>query len=142
MLSLAASLSGTGSLAEVIDASARASRDAGLDFGAELRRAAPLIEAADLSVTVTSIQGPIALEDYLRTRCVEAVVHGCDLVPAVVPDPEALAIAASALTAVLAARRADLVPAAEALAPLEWLDQATGRAPPAEVFEDLLPLMT
>ena len=27
-------------------------------------------------------------------------------------------------------------------APLEWLDQATGRASPAEVFEDLLPLMT
>jgi hypothetical protein len=26
------------------------------------------------------MQGPIRLADYLVTRCVEAVVHGCDLV--------------------------------------------------------------
>jgi len=42
--------------------------------------------AADLAKTVTTVQGPILLADYLVTRCVEAVVHGRDLLPAIEAD--------------------------------------------------------
>jgi hypothetical protein len=135
-------LAGTASLAEMIDTSARDAAEEELAFAARLQRAKAAIEAADLSTTVTTIQGPIALEDYLRTRCVEAVVHGGDLAPPVVPDGEALEVAASTLVSVLAARQSDLVAAAEALPPLEWLDQATGRRRPSGVFDGVLPLMT
>lgn len=46
----------------------------------------PTLSATDLSDPVTIMQGPIALLDYLRTRCIEAVVHGCDLVPPIRSD--------------------------------------------------------
>jgi hypothetical protein len=141
-VTLEANLAGTAALAEMIDASVRDATDEDLAFGTRLRRARAAIEGADLVTTVTTIQGPIALSDYLRTRCIEAVVHGCDLVPAVVPDDEALEVAASSLIMLLAARRPDLVSAAEAMAPLEWLDAATGRIRPSELFADVLPLMT
>jgi uncharacterized protein (TIGR03083 family) len=141
-VSLVDNLSGTRALAEMIDASARSARDEDLDFGSRLRHALPAIEDADLSTTVTTLQGAIALEDYLRTRCVEAVVHGCDLLPAVVPDGEALRVAASALVAVLASRRPDLVAIAAAMPPLQWVDEATGRAQPSGTLRGVLPLMT
>ena len=43
-------------------------------------------------------------DDFLVTRCVEGVVHGLDLVPAVQPDREALKIATKALLAALVAK--------------------------------------
>jgi uncharacterized protein (TIGR03083 family) len=141
-VSLISNLSGTASLADVIDSSARTATGDDLDFDRCLRRSLPAIEGADLAETITTMQGPVTVSDYLRTRCVEAVVHGSDLVPAIIPDDEALAIAASALIEVLAASRPDLVPLAKALPPLVWLDQATGRQHPDEGFAGILPLMT
>jgi hypothetical protein len=141
-VSLVANLAGTASLAEMIDVSARKAQVGDLNFSDRLQSALPAIEAADLSVTVITIQGPISLEDYLRTRCVEAVVHGCDLNPAVQPDDEALDIAASALFDVLAVRRPDLITIAESLQARDWLDEATGRRPPRGVFVGVLPLMS
>jgi hypothetical protein len=141
-VSLVDNLSGTAALAEMIDASARSARDEDLDFGARLLHARAAIGDADLSTTVTTFQGAIALADYLRTRCVEAVVHGCDLLPSVAPDDEALRVAASALVAVLATRRPDLVTIAAALPPMQWIDEATGRTKPSNIFMGVLPLMT
>ncbi len=36
----------------------------------------PRWPGADVGLTITTLQGPIRLGDYLRTRCVEGVVHG------------------------------------------------------------------
>ena len=141
-LSLTANLAGTVRLAELIDASARDASDADLDFGGRLERALPILSGADLAVTVTTLQGRIALVDYLRTRCIEAVVHGCDLNPPVTPDPEALQVAADALLDALRARRPGLVPAARTLPLLEWVDQATGRAKASERLDGVLPVMS
>ena len=81
VVTVAVSLAGTHSLAGVVDASAREAAEAGrIDFAEAAGEAVPPLRAADLSATVVTIQGPIRLADYLVTRCVEAVVHGCDLV--------------------------------------------------------------
>jgi uncharacterized protein (TIGR03083 family) len=140
-VSLAANLAGTVNLAELIHTSAREASDGDLDFEGRYRRALPALLDADLSGTVTTIQGPIALVDYLRTRCVEAVVHGGDLIPSVVPDPAALHVAASALREALRARRPDLMTAAMALPDERWVDQATGRAEATGEFAGVLPVM-
>lgn len=140
-VSLAANLAGTVTLSELIDTSAREATDSDLDFGARMTRAVPVLMAAHLSDTVITVQGPIGLLDYLRTRCVEAVVHGRDLVPPVSPDEEALQIAAAALLDVLQARRADLVSTAQSLPALVWVDQATGRAEPSPPLGEALPVM-
>ena len=55
------------------------------------------------------MQGPVRLADYLVTRCVETVVHGCDLVDPVRPDRVAQAMTAGALLEALAARAPHLV---------------------------------
>ncbi len=83
MGSLAANLAGTHSLAEFIDASAREAAELGrVDFAEALDDALPSLRTAGLCLTVVTMQGPIRLVDYLVTRCVEAVVHGSDLVRA------------------------------------------------------------
>ena len=89
----------------MVDSSARDAAARGrIDFGPALDRVLPPLQAADLAVTIEAVQGPILLVDYLVTRCVEAVVHGCDLVDPVAPDGVAEAVAADALLSVLVAR--------------------------------------
>jgi hypothetical protein len=141
-VSLGSNLAGTRSLAAVIDAAAR---DAVIDehtFGKNLHAALPVLAAADLAVTVTTLQGPIRLADYVITRCLEAVVHGCDLVEPVEPDPTALAITAEALLSMLVEEHAELLILARALPLRTWVDAATGRCAPPPGFEAALPLMT
>ena len=140
-VSLVENLCGTRTLAEIIDSAAREAAGDPPDLGAEVERAAPVLESADLGVTVPALQGPMSLVDYLRTRCVEAVVHGCDLRPPVIPDPVALRVAATALLAVLAAHRPDLVVPARRLDPLAWVDLATGRSEAVDPFLGVVPLM-
>ena len=141
-VSLTANLAGTVTLSEIIDTAAREATEADLDFMTRMTQVLPALSAADLTNTITTMQGPISLLDYLRTRCVEAVVHGCDLAPPVSPDEEALAIAAAALLAPLEARRADLATAARSVPLLGWVDQATGRAPPSPPLDAVLPVMS
>lgn len=141
-VSLESNLAGTCSLAAVIDAVAR---DAAIDnttFGKNLHAALPVLAAADLAVTVTTLQGPIRLADYVITRCVEAVVHGCDLIQPVEPDQTALAITAEALVSVLVAAHPELVILARALPLRTWVDMATGRRAPPPGLEGALPVMT
>ncbi len=141
-VSLESNLAGTHSLATVIDAAAR---DAAVDsytFGKNLLAALPILAAADLAVTVTTVQGPIRLADYVITRCVEAVLHGCDLIEPVEPDPTALVITAKALMAVLVEEHPELVILARALPLRTWIDAATGRCAPPPGLETALPVMT
>jgi hypothetical protein len=100
-----------------------------------------VLESADLAATITTLQGSILLSDYLDTRCVEAVVHGGDLVEPVEPDAQATRIAAEALAALLATRDAGLVGAAQSMPAREWIAVATGRASAPAGFEGVLPLM-
>jgi len=141
-VSLESNLAGTRSLAAAIDAAAR---DAAIDahtFGRNLLAALPVLAAADLAVIVTSLQGPIRLADYVITRCVEAVVHGCDLVEPVEPDQTALTITAEALLSVLVGEHAELFSLARALPLRTWVDAATGRRAPPAGLEAALPVMT
>ncbi len=102
MVTVAASLAGTHSLARLVDAAAREAAEAGrADFAKAVDEAVPALRAADLSATAVTMQGSIRLADYMVSRCVEAVVHGCDLI-----DP---AITAGALLEALAARAPHLV---------------------------------
>ena len=140
-VSLGANLAGTVTLSEIIDTAAREATEPDLDFEARMTPVLEVLSYADLSDTVTTMQGPIALLDYLRTRCIEAVVHGCDLTPPVGPDEQALQISAAALLDGLQARRPDLVPAARSLPALVWVDQATGRAKPSSPLDEALPVM-
>jgi hypothetical protein len=127
-IDLTANLVGTRSFAELIDASAREGAVMGkVDFGRAVEAVLPELLRADLGWTIVTFQGSISLVDYLATRCVEAVVHGRDLVDPVEPDPIALAIAATALVDVLASKAPHLVPAAERLSQSVWIDVATGR---------------
>ena len=141
-LDAAQNLAGTRAFAELVDTTTRDAAAAGpVDFAARVDDALASLAAADLTATVTTLQGPILLVDYLVTRCVEAVVHGGDLVPPVEPDGEALQIASDALTALLAVRAPAAVDAAAALPALEWLAVATGRTPPPGTLADVVPLM-
>ena len=88
------------------------------------------------------MQGPIRLADYLVTRCVEAVVHGCDLVDPVSPDRAAQAITARALLEVLAVRAPHLVREARQLSLPVWIDVATGRRPGSGRLAAAVPVMT
>ena len=106
------------------------------------------MRAADLSATVVTMQGPIRLADYLVTRCVEAVVHGCDLAGPVRPDRVAQAITAGALPGALAAqaphlaRAPHLVREARQLPLPVWIDAATGRQPVPGSLAAAVPVMT
>jgi hypothetical protein len=141
-VSLESNLAGTRSLAAVIDVAAREAAIDQYTFGKNLLAALPVLVAADLGVTVTTLQGPIRLADYVITRCVEAVVHGCDLVEPVDPDLTALAVTAEALLSVLAAKHPELVTIARALPLRTWVDAAAGRGAPPSGLEAALPVMT
>jgi uncharacterized protein (TIGR03083 family) len=72
---------------------------------AGVRKAVADLELAladvDLSRAIPTRLAPMRLDDFLITRCVEGVVHGLDLEPAVDPDPAALKITTKALLAAL-----------------------------------------
>ena len=141
-LDAAENLAGTRSLADLVDAATRDAANAGkVDFADAAKAAIAPLESADLTATVTTLQGPILLADYLVTRCVEAVVHGCDLVGPVDPDAGCLEIAAGALMRMLAARDPNLVTAAEALPAITWLAVATGRERAPAQLAGAMPLM-
>jgi hypothetical protein len=140
---MTANLLGTESFAALIDASAREGAELGkFHFADPLDAALPDLLMADLGVTITTLQGSIPLVDYLVSRCVEAVVHGEDLVEPVEPDPAAQAITASALMAVLASKAPHLVPDAERLPSAVWIDVATGRQPGSVKLASAVPVMT
>jgi hypothetical protein len=143
VVDVAASLAGTHSLAGLVDASAHEAAQAGkVDFAQAVDGAVPPLQAADLSATVVTMQGPIRLADYLVTRCVEAVVHGGDLVDPVHPDRVAQAITARALLEVLAVRAPRLVREARRLPLPVWIDVATGRRPGSGSLAAAVPVMT
>jgi hypothetical protein len=143
VVNVAASLAGTHSLAGLVDASAREAAEAGrVDFAKAVDDAVPALRLAELSATVVTMQGPIRLVDYLVTRCVEAVVHGCDLVDPVSPDRAAQTITARALLEVLAVRAPDLFQEARRLPLPVWIDVATGRRPGSGSLAAAVPVMT
>jgi uncharacterized protein (TIGR03083 family) len=128
-MGVADNLSGTRSFSELIDASAREGAALNkVDLHVPLNAARPLVLAADLHATITTLQGSISVSDYLITRCVEAVVHGGDLVPPVTPDLGAQAITSNALLDTLGVSAPELMEEARALPIERWIDLATGRA--------------
>jgi hypothetical protein len=140
---VAANLAGTVSLSATVDSLARQGADMGkVDLGITLARVLPRLESMDTDVTINSVQGPISLVDYLVTRCVEAVVHGSDLVPPVDPDPVARSITAQALRDVLAVSSPQLLSLAEGLSEAEWIDVATGRTTASGDLARALPVMS
>jgi hypothetical protein len=141
-LGVATNLSGTRSYSELIDASAR--EGAALNkvaLGDQLHVVRPLVLAADLGATITTLQGSISVSDYLITRCVEAVVHGGDLVPPVAPDPAAQSITSKALLDTLCVSAPEMVAEAGALPIGQWIDLATGRATATGRLAKVLPVM-
>lgn len=141
-MTLSENLRGTRRLASVIHDAAVAAATAGqLDLAANVETVTPALLGADLARTVTTVQGPILLADYLVTRCVEGVVHGRDLVPAVEPDAEAATISAQALTDLLALTHPTLIRPAAALPPRVWIEVATGRRPAPEPLAAVMPLL-
>ncbi len=142
-LDLTTNLSGTAGYGELIDASAREGAAMGkVDLAASVGRILPELMAAPLDVTIVTVQGPIRLVDYLVTRCVEAVVHGGDLVDPVEPDPDAQAVTAEALIAVLAVTAPGRVAAARRLPSAKWIDAATGRGGGPDELASVLPVMS
>jgi uncharacterized protein (TIGR03083 family) len=122
-------LAGTRAYKDLIDASAReGARRNKFDLRVPVRRARASVLQANVEATIETLQGSISVADYLVTRCVEAVVHGGDLVDPVAPDPVAQAIVSTALLDLLAATAPDLAAEARALPVAEWIDVATGRA--------------
>jgi len=134
-------LTGTHNLSAGIDHAARKSAEAGqLDFADQINMVDTALLRADMSATVTTLQGPIRLSDYLRTRCIEAVVHGQDFQPPVSPDSTAQQIAANALLTVLAPNPTDLA-IARSLPQATFIDIATGRIAPPPELSHAMPLM-
>jgi len=60
-----------------------------------------VVSSTDPARLIPTRLGGMRFDDFLATRCVEGVVHGLDLSPAVDPDPAALRIATRALLAAL-----------------------------------------
>ncbi|HEY5199323.1 MAG TPA: sterol carrier family protein [Acidothermaceae bacterium] len=60
--------------------------------------------STDPALVIPTRLAPMRFDDFLVTRCVEGVVHGLDLSPAVEPDAGALRIATRALLAALVAK--------------------------------------
>jgi len=139
----AENLAGTKGYRELIDASARegAARDK-FDLRLPVERARTAVLTAHLGATIETLQGSITVGDYLVTRCVEAVVHGGDLMDPVAPDPMAQAIAATALLELLAAVAPDLAAEARALPAAVWIDVATGRSLASGPLAAATPVMT
>ncbi len=142
-LRLTDNLAGTGAFKDLIDSSARQGARLGkFDLGGPLAVARQPILRADLGETIETFQGPISVSDYLVTRCVEAVVHGGDLVDAVAPDAEAESITSKALLDVLSTLAPELVPEAEALPSSHWIDIATGRCTGSGRLVSVTPVMS
>ncbi len=121
-------LAGTRAFKDLIDSSAReGAMLAKFDLASPLGAAKSSVLNADLGKTVETLQGSITIENHLVTRCVEAVVHGGDLIEPVAPDPVAESIVAIALVNVLAASAPNLVAEAQALPRSDWINIATGR---------------
>jgi hypothetical protein len=136
-------LVGTKTLRDLIDSSAReGSKLNRFDLGVTLAEARALVLRADLHSTIVTLQGAISLNDYLVTRCVEAVVHGCDLVDPIDPDPVAQSITSSALLDVLSVSAPQLVAEARKLPIEEWIDLATGRKTTSGPLAAAMPVMT
>jgi hypothetical protein len=141
-LGLTENLSGTRSYGEQIDASAREGAALNkVELRGPVDAVRPLVLAARLDATITTLQGSISVSDYLVTRCVEAVVHGSDLVPPVAPDPPARAVTAQALLDTLGVSAPELVAEAQALPIDQWIDLATGRATTTGPLAEALPVM-
>ena len=142
LLGAADNLAGTSTQRQLIDVSAR--DGAALNkvrLRGPLEEVRPLVLSAQLEATITTLQGPISVSDYLVTRCVEAVVHGGDLEPPVTPDAEAQGIAAKALIETLAVSAPELVEDAEMLPLEEWINLATGRTKTIGPLAAVLPVM-
>ena len=139
---LAENLAGTHALASTIDIAARHGAEAGkTDFARQAGAVGEVLGSTDVTATVTTMQGPIKVGDYLRTRCVEAVVHGMDLRPPIAPDPVALTVAVDALMTVLPERSPLL--AERCHLPAEtFLEVSTGRAPAPAALAEVMPLMS
>ena len=135
-------LAGTHAMAETIDATARQGAQAGkLDFARNATAVDSALTTADLNSTITSLQGPIRLADYFRTRSIEAVVHGGDLSPPVQPDADAPAVTVDALKTVLRTRAPQLADSVDLPAEM-FVDIATGRASVPHALAHVMPLMT
>jgi uncharacterized protein (TIGR03083 family) len=63
-----------------------------------------VVSSTDPARVIPTRLGGMRFDDFLATRCVEGVVHGLDLSPAVEPDTGALRIATRALLAALVAK--------------------------------------
>jgi Mycothiol maleylpyruvate isomerase N-terminal domain len=136
-------LAGTQAYKDLIDASAReGARRNKFDLRVPVRRARASVLHANMDATIETLQGSISVTDYLITRCVEAVVHGGDLVDPVAPDSIAQDIVSKALLDLLATTAPDLAVEARALPVAEWIDVATGRAVASGPLTAAMPIMT
>jgi hypothetical protein len=141
-LRLSENLSGARSFSELIDNSAREGAALNkVELRGPLEAVRQLVLGAHLDATITTLQGSISVSDYLVTRCVEAVVHGGDLVPAITPDPTAQAITSKALLDTLCVSAPELVAEAGALPIEQWIDLATGRTRATGRLAEVLPVM-
>jgi hypothetical protein len=141
-MGLVENLSGTKVFHDLIDSSARKGAVLGKsDLGIPLARARTRVLDAELDDTVVTLQGSISVSDYLVTRCVEAVVHGCDIVDPVEPDPEAQEITRRAMLDLLAVAAPHLVVEARSLPVQQWIDIATGRSSAPGHFATFAPVM-
>jgi uncharacterized protein (TIGR03083 family) len=142
VLGVTENLSGTRAYGELIDASAREGAASNkVELRGPLDDIRPLVLAADLDATIATLQGSISVSDYLVTRCVEAVVHGSDLVPPIAPDPPARSITSQALLDALCVAAPDLMAEARALPVEQWIEFATGRAKATGRLSKVLPVM-
>jgi hypothetical protein len=136
-------LQGTKTFKDLIDTSAREGARLGkFDLSGPVRAARELVLGADLSGTIETLQGSISVSDYFVTRCVEAVVHGRDLIEPVSPDPSAELIVSTALLNLLSELAPHLLPEAKTLPSQDWIDMATGRVTAAGPLAVVTPLMT
>jgi hypothetical protein len=136
-------LKGTKTFEDLIDTSAREGARLGkFDLNGPLTETRDLVLGADLSETIETYQGPISVSDYFVTRCVEAVVHGRDLVEPVSPDLTAESIASTALLNLLSALAPRLLAEAKALPSQDWIDVATGRVNMAGPLAAVTPVMS
>lgn len=142
-LGVAENLAGTKALKDVIYTSAQEGAMLNkFDIAGPLMATRSSVLSAPLTQTIETFQGSISVEDYLVTRCVEAVVHGGDLIGPVTPDPIAEAITATALLNVLAISAPNLVAEARALPRGEWINFATGRDIAAGPLSGATPVMS
>lgn len=119
-----------------------------------------VVAETDPARVIPTRLAPMRFDDFLVTRCVEGVVHGLDLSPAVDPDPTALRLSTRGLLAALVAKapghavevRVPPIAAVQCvegprhtrgtppnvveLDPLTWVRLAAGRLPWTEAVAD------